>query len=178
LFKGLIHDTIYPPTLACNNFGVLANGNINEWCPLFPASSSTCGNDHNSIILDLQPNKRSQPHSKGRGAPVKGHYRHIDFQEVEAPRFLDRWHMKVVRFSAIHTGSLYAPEILISVEDWVNPRDIVRPEELCQCKIPMTPSWIEPAIYRFVAQHLNQLCHWMPPEPESRVLFFENFWLP
>ena len=83
---------------------------------MFPASKSTCSNDHNSVMLDLQPNKRPQPHSKGRGAPVKGHYRRIDFQEVEAPRFLDMWHMKVVRFTAIYTGSLYAPEIFISVE--------------------------------------------------------------
>jgi hypothetical protein len=82
---------------------------------LFQVSSSTSGNDHNSVTLDLQPNKKSQPHSIGKGTPVKAHYRPIGFQEVEAPRFLDRWHMKVVRVSAIHTGSLYAPEIFISV---------------------------------------------------------------
>ena len=28
------------------------------------------------------------------------------FQEAEAPRFADSWHMKVVRFSAVHTGRL------------------------------------------------------------------------
>jgi hypothetical protein len=53
--------------------------------------------------------------------------------------------MKVVRLAVLRTG-------LISVRGWVNLRTIVRPEGLCQCKIPMTPSGIEPATFRLVAQ--------------------------
>ena len=35
------------------------------------------------------------------------------FHEVEAPRFPDIWHMKVVRLSALRTGRLYTHEIFL-----------------------------------------------------------------
>jgi hypothetical protein len=84
------------------------------------------------------------------------------YRPWHAHRIPGGWGSQILRQSAHEggkvvfptTGRLYPQEIfllLISVRGWVKNRAMVRPKE-CQWKIPVTPSGIDVATFRFVAQ--------------------------
>ena len=86
--------------------------------------------------------------------------------------------MMVVRLSALDTGRLYTEEmlqVLISVMLCRSQGHGAIGRILCQRKIPMTPAGIEPATFRFVAQHLNHYATAVPSEYSNKHIRTELF---
>jgi hypothetical protein len=88
------------------------------------------------------------------------------YRPWQALRVLGEWDSQILKQSAHEGSKVVMPThrpplpqkvflVLISVRGRVNPRAIVRPDGLYKWKIPKTPSGIDPATFRFVAQCLN-----------------------
>jgi len=74
-----------------------------------------------------------------------------DSRRLRLPDFRSR-NMKVVRFSVLRTGRFYPPGNITGTHFCSRLSRSQRPKKLLQWEISMTPSGIEPAIYRLVAQ--------------------------
>ena len=68
-----------------------------------------------SVLLRMRKisDKSCRENRKKKSNPITGLDRPRGFQEVEATRFQDNRHMKVVRLSALRTGRLYPQEIFL-----------------------------------------------------------------
>jgi hypothetical protein len=86
----------------------------------------------------------------------QSHYRPGQDQRVPGS-----WGSQFSRQSAHEGGKVVSPTHQQPLP-WVDPRAVVRPEDLCQWKIQMTPPGIGPTTLRLVAQCLSQLCHRVP----------------
>ena len=93
---------------------------------------------------------------RNKGNPCTGLDRAWGFQEAEAPRLQDNRHMKMVRSSALPIGCLYPQEIFLIL---ISVKRLSRPQGHSAAGRIKIPSEIEYAIFRLVAQCLNQLRH-------------------
>jgi hypothetical protein len=90
------------------------------------------------------------------------HIKQSHYRPWQALMIPGGWGSQISRQPAHESGKVVRPThrptlpqelflVLTFVRGWVDPRIIVRPEGLCQWKIPVTPSGIEPATFLLVA---------------------------
>ena len=89
---------------------------------------------------------------------VKVKVKQSHYRPGQTPRVPGGWDSQISRQSAHEGGKVVSPIHRPSLL----PRAIAWQEGLCQWKSPMTPSGIEPATFRLVAQCLNQLRYRVP----------------
>jgi len=89
---------------------------------------------------------------KGKAVPLQALRGPEGFGKLKLPDFV-MTAQDGGRLSSLRTGRLYPKEILlvlISIRDWVEGHSAIG-----KMKNPLTPAGIEPANFRFVAQHLH-----------------------
>jgi hypothetical protein len=129
-----------------------------------------CSSDLHGFGVDSAPSENEyQEHFLGvKVAGVWGWQPH----HLRVPNVMKSSSLIVLEPSGPHRACYGTPlPLLTSVRSWVDSTVAVRPEGLCQWKIQMTPSGIEPASFRLVAQCLNQL----RPRDCKQVLKYKYF---
>jgi hypothetical protein len=64
--------------------------------------------EYKCILYDVSKAAIIRVLVKGKAISAQAYYSLIDFQDVEAPRFQDNQHMKVVMLSSLRTGRIYS----------------------------------------------------------------------
>jgi hypothetical protein len=125
------------------------------------------------VIGHITASRKMTPYCLARGETyyLRRQVKQSHYRPGQALRSPGGWGSQISTQSAHEGGNVVSPMyrpplpqgniplVIIYFRGWVDPKTTARPEGLFEWKIPVTPSGIGPATFRFVAQCLNQLRH-------------------